>query len=75
MNCLANFAYTQHLPPDVNIYIEPNADDAGVSIGAARHLHHTYTQDMTIRPLVDVYAASPRLDPGELERRIRGSGG
>jgi len=59
LNCLANFRYTQELPPDVNIFIEPVADDAGIAIGAAKYLWHFKSKDMTKRPLTDIYQASP----------------
>ena len=67
LNCLANFKYTQELPPDVNIFIEPVADDAGIAIGAAKHLWHTESGDMTKRPLTNIYQASPPFDLTDLE--------
>ena len=67
LNCLANYRYTQELPPDVNIFIEPVADDAGIAIGAAKHLWHTESGDMTKRPLTDIYQASPPFDLTDLE--------
>jgi carbamoyltransferase len=50
MNIVANYYYTQRFP-DVNFYFEPNADDGGLSIGAAKHLYHSITKDTTKRPL------------------------
>ena len=70
LNCLANFRYTQELPPDVNIFIEPVADDAGIAIGAAKHLWHTKSKDMTKRPLTDIYKASPIWNLENFEENI-----
>ena len=70
LNCLANFRYTQELPPDVNIFIEPVADDAGIAIGAAKHLWHTKSQDMTKRPLTSIYNASPVFNLENFEENI-----
>jgi carbamoyltransferase len=50
MNIVANHYYTQRFP-DVEFYFEPNADDGGLSIGAAMLYYHTLTKDKTIRPL------------------------
>ena len=70
LNCLANFRYTQELPPDVNIFIEPVADDAGIGIGAAKYLWHSKSKDMTKRPLTDIYQASPHWDLTNFEENI-----
>jgi carbamoyltransferase len=50
MNIVANYYYTQRFP-DVNFYFEPNADDGGLPIGAAKHFHHTLLKDNTKRPI------------------------
>ena len=70
LNCLANFRYTQELPPDVNIFIEPVADDAGIAIGAAKHLWHIKSNDMTKRPLTSIYNASPIWNLENFEENI-----
>jgi carbamoyltransferase len=51
MNIVANHYYLQQLP-DVKFYFEPNADDGGLPIGAAKHFHHERTNDETKRPIV-----------------------
>ena len=48
MNIVANHYYTQQLP-ELNFYFEPNADDGGLSIGAAKHFHHERKNDFTKR--------------------------
>ena len=70
LNCLANFRYTQELPPDVNIFIEPVADDAGIAIGAAKYLWHSKSKDITKRPLTDIYQASPVWNLENFEENI-----
>ena len=70
LNCLANFRYTQELPPDVNIFIEPVADDAGIAIGAAKHLWHIKSNDMTKRPVTSIYNASPIWNLENFEENI-----
>tara|TARA_B100000427_G_scaffold324040_1_gene328467 strand:- start:1644 stop:2837 length:1194 start_codon:yes stop_codon:yes gene_type:complete len=67
LNCLNNFRLTQELPSDVNLYIEPNSDDAGNSWGAAKHLWHHITGDRTIRPLKNIYQGGGNVDYSMLE--------
>lgn len=50
MNIVANHYYTQQFP-DVQFYFEPNADDGGLPIGAAKHFHHERKNDFTKRPI------------------------
>lgn len=50
MNIVANHYYTQVFP-DIHFYFEPNADDGGLPIGAAKHFHHERKNDNTIRPI------------------------
>lgn len=50
MNIVANYYYTQRFP-HLNFYFEPNADDGGLSIGAANLLYHNLVQDNTVRKL------------------------
>jgi len=50
MNIVANHYYTQQLP-ELNFYFEPNADDGGLPIGAAKHFHHERKNDFTKRPI------------------------
>ncbi len=50
MNIVANHYYTQRFP-NLNFYFEPNADDGGLSIGAANLLYHNLTKDTAIRPI------------------------
>lgn len=55
LNCVANYFYLKHLPKDVNLYVEPNSSDGGVSIGAAKKLWHQLTGDTTIRKINNIY--------------------
>ena len=57
LNCVANYEY---LRDDLEIYIEPVAGDGGTSIGVAKYLHHSYTKDMTKRPLKSLYLGPKR---------------
>lgn len=50
MNIVANHYYTQRFP-EVQFYFEPNADDGGLPIGAAKHFHHERKNDFTKRPI------------------------
>ena len=50
MNIVANHYYTQRFP-EVQFYFEPNADDGGLPIGAAKHFHHSRKNDFTKRPI------------------------
>jgi carbamoyltransferase len=50
MNIVANHYYTQQLP-EIQFYFEPNADDGGLPIGAAKHFHHERKNDFTKRPI------------------------
>jgi|TARA_R110002020_G_scaffold136477_2_gene304335 carbamoyltransferase len=49
-NVVANNFYIKNLP-ECNFYIEPTADDAGTSIGAAMLLYRIVTKDPNIYPL------------------------
>ncbi len=55
LNCVANYFYLNHLHKDVNLYIEPNSSDGGVSIGAAKKVWHHITGDTTIRKIDNIY--------------------
>jgi len=55
LNCVANYYIKKSLPKDVNLYIEPVSSDAGTSIGAAKFLWHSKTNDRTKRPLTSLY--------------------
>jgi len=59
LNCVANYEYIDGLPEDVNIYIEPVSSDAGTSIGAAKIIWHTKTNDCTKRPIQTLYNGMP----------------
>ena len=50
MNIVANHYYTQRFS-EVQFYFEPNADDGGITIGAAKHFHHERKNDFTKRPI------------------------
>ena len=43
------------LPSDINVYIEPISSDAGTSLGAAKYIWHSTTNDTTIRPQRHIY--------------------
>jgi carbamoyltransferase len=55
LNCVANYEYLDHLPSGTSLYIEPVANDAGISIGAAKYMWHRQTSDTTIRKQNHVY--------------------
>ena len=44
LNCVMNYKLLKRLPKDVRLYVEPNAGDAGNSIGVARLIYHFLTQ-------------------------------
>jgi carbamoyltransferase len=54
-NCVSNYYLKKNLPKDINLYVEPISGDAGTSIGAAKHLWHSMTKDMTIRKQKSIY--------------------
>jgi carbamoyltransferase len=55
LNCVANYYIIDTLPDDITVYVEPISNDAGTSLGAAKLLWHTSTQDKTIRKLDSLY--------------------
>ena len=55
LNCVSNYYFRKNLPPDINLYCEPIANDAGQSIGIAKFIHHYLTGDKTIRPQKSIY--------------------
>jgi carbamoyltransferase len=71
LNCVANYFYLDHLPKDVNFYVEPVSGDAGISMGAAKALWHITTNDTTIRKQTSLYYGSVpnydfKLENGEI---------
>jgi len=69
LNCVANYEYLDHLPSGTSLYIEPVANDAGISIGAAKYIWHKKTGDTTLRKQTHVYLGEkPIYDlPKDLE--------
>lgn len=68
LNVCLNYYLRKNLPSDINIYVEPNCEDSGNSIGAAKLYWHTHSQDNTIRPLVSCYSGEiPEYDYSLLE--------
>jgi len=54
LNCVANYYYRKNLPPDINLYCEPVANDAGQSIGVAKFMYHKLTNDTKIKPQTSI---------------------
>lgn len=54
LNVLANQYYKIRFP-DLNIYVEPLSNDAGVAIGAAKLIHYEETQSTEVSPLKSLY--------------------
>jgi carbamoyltransferase len=38
LNCVANYEYLKYIPKDVNVYIDPPSNDAGLALGAAQYM-------------------------------------
>jgi carbamoyltransferase len=55
LNCVANYEYLKHLPAGVNLYVEPISHDGGTCIGAAKLIHHSENNDITIRKQHTIY--------------------
>ena len=55
LNCVANYEYLKHLPPGVNLYVEPISHDGGTCIGTAKIVHHNSNNDVTIRKQTSIY--------------------
>jgi len=63
LNVCLNSKIRKHIPNDVEIYIEPNCEDTGNSIGACKYYWHSVTDDLTKRPLKTCYLGeSPSYD-------------
>lgn len=54
LNCVANYYFKKRFP-NINIYVEPVANDAGTAIGVAKLLWHKQKEDTTIRPQKSIY--------------------
>ena len=50
MNVVANYYYIQRFP-DIEFYFEPMSDDSGISIGSAKYIYHSLTNDRTKKPI------------------------
>lgn len=46
LNCLNNYNLIKKLPKDINLHIEPIANDAGTAIGAAKYLYYLNTNNL-----------------------------
>ena len=55
LNCVSNYNLLKQLPSDVSIYVEPMCGDAGNSLGAAKYIYHSLTQDMSKLPQKTIY--------------------
>lgn len=62
LNCLNNYRLLHELPEDVNLFIQPNADDSGISIGLAKFLYYNETKSYNKYPLENIYAESSAPD-------------
>ena len=52
LNCVANYWYLESLRKDgINLFVEPESNDAGTAIGAALLFYYGMSEDMTKRPL------------------------
>jgi len=49
LNVVANYEFIKNIPSDVKVFIDPIAHDGGLSLGAAKWLHHKLFSDKTIR--------------------------
>jgi carbamoyltransferase len=55
LNCVSNYNLLKQLPSDVSIYVEPMCGDAGNSLGAAKYIYHSLTQDVGKLPQKTIY--------------------
>ena len=62
LNCLNNYRLAQELPPEVNLFIEPNADDAGVAIGAGKYMYYKLSESTEKFPLTNIYSQGEKPD-------------
>jgi carbamoyltransferase len=54
LNVCLNYQLKKNFP-EINIYIEPNCEDSGNSVGACKIVWHSETKDTTIRRLTNCY--------------------
>jgi carbamoyltransferase len=66
LNCVANYYFKKRFP-DLNIYCEAIAHDGGTAIGVTKLVHHTSTEDITIRPQTTLYHG-PKYAPELIEK-------
>jgi len=57
LNCLNNYRLLHELPTDVNLFVEPNADDSGISIGAAKYYYYHNTKNKIKKSAMSIYNA------------------
>ena len=62
LNCVANYYYLEELQKEgIELFVEPVSSDAGTAIGAALMFHHGIEDDMTVRPMKNLYHG-PKYD-------------
>ena len=66
LNCVANYYYKKRFP-DLNIYVDPISHDGGTTIGLAKLVHYTKTDDKTKRPLETLYLGPQHENEYNLE--------
>lgn len=63
LNCVANYYYKKRFP-DINLYVDPVASDAGTTIGLAKYLWYKYCDENDIKiekePLTTLYLGVDR---------------
>ena len=69
LNCVANYYMLKRFP-NINLYHEPLAHDAGNSIGAALYRWYEHSKDTTIRPRKTLYNG-PQYTKDELIEGIK----
>jgi carbamoyltransferase len=55
LNVCLNYYLRKHLPQNINIYVEPNCEDSGNAVGAAKLMWYIMSKDTTKRPIKNCY--------------------
>tara|TARA_R110000782_G_scaffold171492_2_gene263192 strand:+ start:623 stop:2320 length:1698 start_codon:yes stop_codon:yes gene_type:complete len=71
LNCVTNYFLKKNFP-DVEFYIEPIANDAGVSIGGAKLAWHKNSQETIKRKQTSLYLG-PKYSTKQLQKSIKNS--
>ena len=70
LNCVNNYRYLDHLPSNINIYIDPLSNDNGTALGAAAYVWYNKSKKLINKPFNNLYLG-PQYLKEEIDQKIK----